>query len=313
MTYSLVARDPETGMLGIGTQSHFFSVGSVATFAEPGVGAIVTQAFASRQYGPLGLQMLAAGAPAANVLDALLRLDDNRDLRQVGVVDAEGRAAAFTGTRCVVHASHCTGDGVSAQGNMLAAPHIADAMVKTYQTAKGDLAERILAALDAAQAAGGDARGMQSANLLIVGAVRDGKPWNGVVHDERVDDHPEPLAELRRLVNLRRAYHNIGGILFDEGPLFTDTHRTDASEVDQALDALRESAGLLGNEQYEAILWQAVLLARYGRLAEATELMPGLLRAAPRLDVFIEGLAAAGIIEKAAVPQLLAARETGAA
>ena len=121
MTYSIVARDPETGQLGVGLQSHFFSVGSVASFAAPGVGAIATQAFASRQYGPLGLEMLGAGMPSAAVLDALLRLDPNREVRQIGIVDAQGRSAASR-ARCVNYASHLNLEGVSAQGNMLAGP-----------------------------------------------------------------------------------------------------------------------------------------------------------------------------------------------
>jgi uncharacterized Ntn-hydrolase superfamily protein len=308
MTYSIVARDPESGMLGIGIQSHFFAAASVAPFAEPGIGAISTQAFASRQYGALGLQLLAAGMPSSAVLEALLRLDPNRELRQVGIVDAQGRAAAFTGTRCVQYASHRTANGVTAQGNMLAAPHIPDAMVEAYFSASGDLAERILAALDVAQALGGDARGVQSAGLLVVGGTRDCRPWNAVVHDERVDDSSAPLAELRRLVGMRRGYRNIGAILFDEGPLFSDVDQTEPGDVERALNDLRASAAALGDAHYEATLWQAVIMARHNQLQEAVALMAPLLRRETRLAAFIKGLVANGTIEPSAGTLLLATR-----
>jgi uncharacterized Ntn-hydrolase superfamily protein len=308
MTYSIAARDPQSGLLGIGIQSHFFAAASVAPFAEPGVGAISTQAFASRQYGPLGMQLLAAGMPSAAVLDALLRLDTNRELRQIGIVDAQGRSAAFTGTRCIQYASHCTTHGVSAQGNMLAAPHIPDAMVEAYCCATGDFAEKILAALDAAQAAGGDARGMQSAGLLVVGAARDGRPWNAVIHDERVDDSSAPLVELRRLVDLRRGYRNIGAILFDEGPLFSDVKQTDPGDIERALEDLRDGAKIIGDTHHEAMLWQAVIMARHNRPHEAAALMAPLLRRETKLAAFIEGLVASGTIERSTGELLLATR-----
>ena len=300
MTYSIVARDPRSGVLGIGIQSHYFAAASVAPFAEPGVGVISTQAFASRQYGPLGLRLLAAGMSSTAVLDALLRLDPNRELRQIGIVDVQGRSAAFTGTRCVQYASHCCVDGVSAQGNMLAAAHIPDAMVEAYHRATGDLAEKILSALEAAQAAGGDARGVQSAGLLVVGASRDGRPWNAVIHDERVDDSSAALVELRRLADLRRGYHNIGATLFDEGPLFSDVDQTKVDDIERAVSDLRDSAAMMGDTHYEATLWQAVILARHHRSHEAADLMAPLLRKEAKLAVFVEGLVASGTIERAA-------------
>jgi uncharacterized Ntn-hydrolase superfamily protein len=308
MTFSIVARDADSGMLGIGIQSHFFAAASVAPFAEAGVGAVSTQSFASRQYGALGLKLLRAGLPSADVLDALRTLDKNPDIRQVGIVDSQGRAAAFTGARCVQHASHCASHGVTAQGNMLATPHIADAMVEAYVTASGDFPNRILAALDRAQALGGDARGVQSAGLLIVRAERDGSPWNGIVHDERVDDHGAPLAELRRLVDLRREYRHIGGILFEEGPLFEDPANTSASDLEHALTTLHESVVALADTSYEAALWEAVLLARHHRPEEAAAVICPLLRRVTTLAVFIEGLAAAGFIDSAAASVMLGAQ-----
>ena len=312
MTYSIVARDPATGQLGIGLQSHFFSVGSVASFAAPGIGAIATQAFASRQYGPLGLQMLAAGMPSPAVLDALLRLDPNREVRQIGIVDAQGRSAAFTGARCVNYASHQSLEGVSAQGNMLAGPRIPEAMIEAYRTAKGDLAECILAALEAAQQAGGDARGVQSASLLVVGATPDGRPWDATLHDERVDDSATPLAELRRLAGLRRGYRKLGAVLFEEGPLFSDVNQTNPADLEQALGNLRDGAEALGDSNFEASLWQGVLMARHGREREAAEIISPLIRRQATLTTFIKGLVASGIIGSSTGANLLRAAENRA-
>ncbi len=307
MTYSIVARDPETGCFGVAVQSHFFAAASVASFAEAGVGAIATQAFASRQYGALGMDMLRAGLSAPLVLDALLRLDPGRDVRQVGIVDASGQVASFTGKRCVVFAEHRLRDGAAAQGNMLAAPGIPDAMLAAYQGSGDDFAGRLLAALDAAEAAGGDARGRQSAGLLIVGTDRTPQPWHAILHDERVDDHDTPLVELRRLAALRRAYRNIGGILFDEGPLFTPVAETKPADLDLALAALRESRLAGGEALQEASLWEAVLLARFGRMEEAAARAPALFARQPKLATFISGLGKVGFLPPEAAATLLAA------
>lgn len=308
MTYSIVARDPETGSFGIAIQSHFFAAASVASFAEAGVGAIATQAFASRQYGALGIELLRKGLAAQAVLDALLQLDPGRDVRQVGIVDSEGRVAGFTGGRCVVHAEHRAEGGAIALGNMLAAPAIPDVMLDAYRAAEGDFAGRLLAGLDAAEAAGGDARGRQSAGLLVVDAHRSPQPWHAVLHDERVDDHEWPLVELRRLVALRRAYHNVGDILFEDGPLFTPVDRTPAPDVEAALASLRESEKVGGEAAQEAALWQAVLLARHGRMEEARSFVPVLLAREPKLAVFLAGLAKADFLPAAAVSSLLSER-----
>jgi len=305
MTYSIVARDPETGCFGIAIQSHFFAAASVASFAEAGVGAVATQAFASRQYGALGIELLRKGLPAQAVLDALLQLDPGREVRQVGIVDSEGRVAGFTGDRCVVHAEHRSEGGAIALGNMLAAPGIPDAMLAAYRATEEDFAGRLLAALDAAEAAGGDARGRQSAGLLIVDAHRSPQPWHAVLHDERVDDHEWPLAELRRLVGLRRAYHTVGGILFEEGPLFTPVDRTATADVEAALASLRESEKAGGEAAQEAALWQAVLLARYGREEEARGFIPALLAREPKLAIFLAGLGKADFLPTETLSNLL--------
>jgi uncharacterized Ntn-hydrolase superfamily protein len=307
VTYSIVARDPDTGALGVGLQSHFLAAGSVATFAEAGVGAISSQAFASRQYGPLGLELLRSGFGAEEVLDSLLRLDPRNEVRQVGMVDSDGGSAAWTGSRCVVEAGHRLDKGLSAQGNMLASGDVWEAMVEAYGSTAGDFPTRLLAALDAAEAAGGDARGRQSAHLYIVAGERSSQPWNGVLYDVRVDDHAAPLPELRRIVDLRRTYLRIGAVLFDDGPLFRSEDQVDQAELDFALAQLEEMEAELDGANHEPSLWRAVLLARSGRVAEGSRLLSAPLASQPSLAVFVRGLAAAGYLPAAAAEGLLAA------
>jgi uncharacterized Ntn-hydrolase superfamily protein len=208
MTYSIVARDPATGELGVAVQSHWFSVGGLVTWAQPGVGAVATQANVDPGYGPRTLDLLRAGAGAPDALAELVARDAQRDVRQVGVVDAAGRAAAHTGPACMDAAGHLVGDGVACQANIMASAEVWPAMAQAFAAAEGsNLAQRLLAALDAAEAAGGDLRGRQSAALLVVPPA--GEPWDALV-DLRVEDDPEPLEELRRLLVLADAYREAG-------------------------------------------------------------------------------------------------------
>jgi uncharacterized Ntn-hydrolase superfamily protein len=203
VTYSIVARDPETGELGVAVQSHWFSVGSVVTWARPGVGAVATQANAEVSYGPRALDLLAAGVPAPDALTQLVAEDPGGHSRQVAVVDAAGRIGAHTGPGCIAYAGHITGQGVSCQANIMVSERVWPAMLEAFSTALGSLTERLLVALEAAEREGGDIRGRQSAAILVV--PREGEPWRTVV-SLRVEDHPDPLPELRRLVALRDAY-----------------------------------------------------------------------------------------------------------
>jgi uncharacterized Ntn-hydrolase superfamily protein len=202
-TYSIVARDPSSGELGVAVQSHWFAVGSVVAWARPSVGAAATQSVAEVAHGPHALERLAQGLDAAAAVAAVLREDELARFRQVAVVDAGGRAAAHTGSGCIPHAGQVVADGFSCQANMMARETVPAAMAEAYTTHAGDLAERLLGALDAAEAAGGDVRGRQSAALLVVPAT--GEAWR-TRFDVRVEDHGEPLAELRRLLLLARAY-----------------------------------------------------------------------------------------------------------
>jgi uncharacterized Ntn-hydrolase superfamily protein len=202
-TYSIVARDPGSGALGVAVQSHWFCVGGVVSWAEPAAGAVATQSLAERSYGPKGLALMRGGAAAPAALAQLLRDDAEAAVRQIAFVDGAGRVAVHTGERCIPEAGHHAGEGFSCQANIMARPGVPEAMAAAYESATGALAERLLAALDAAEAAGGDLRGRQSAALLVVDPV--GEPWRRSV-DLRVDDHGDPLAEIRRLHTLHLAY-----------------------------------------------------------------------------------------------------------
>jgi uncharacterized Ntn-hydrolase superfamily protein len=203
VTYSIVARDPDTGELGVAVQSHWFSVGSIVTWARPGVGAVATQANADPGYGPQLLDLVAAGVHAEQALAMLVANDPAGDSRQVAVVDAAGHVAAHTGSSCMAYAGHVTGTGVSCQANIMATERVWPAMLEAFEAAAGSLTSRLLDALDAAEREGGDLRGRQSAAILVV--APDAEPWQTVV-SVRVEDDPEPLEELRRLVALRGAY-----------------------------------------------------------------------------------------------------------
>ena len=257
-TYSIVARDSTTGQIGVAVQSHWFSVGSIVTWAEAGVGAVATQSFVDPAYGPLGLDLMRAGKSASQALDGLLASDPSRDVRQVAMIDTKGTVAAHTGKNCIQGAGHIVGKGYSVQANLMLNTLIWPAMSKAYESAKGDLADRMLAALDAAEAAGGDIRGRQSAAILIVSATSTGRPWIDRAMELRVEDHPYPLKELRRLVNIHRAYDHM-----NQGDL--------AIEHNDVEGALREygAAETMFPDNVEMKFWHAVSLANAGRLEQS--------------------------------------------
>src|SRR5271156_1070517 len=205
-TYSIVARDADTGQLGVAVQSHYFAAGSIVTWAEAGVGAVATQASADPAYGKLGLDLMRARKSAPDTLAGLLAADPMREIRQVAMVDALGRVAAHTGQTTIPEAGHIVCDGFSVQANMMLKDTVWPAMAEAYTSAKGELVDRFLATLDAAEAQGGDIRGRQTAAILIVEAKSTGRPWVDTIFDLRVDDGREPLVEIRRLVAVRRAY-----------------------------------------------------------------------------------------------------------
>lgn len=206
-TYSIVARDPKTGDMGVAVQSHYFSVGPVVPWAEAGVGAVATQSLVLVDYGPLGLELMRKGLTARQSLDSLVAADAHHDGRQVAMVDTRGNVAAFTGPSCIPDAGDVQGEQFSCQANLMANAKVWPAMKQAFENAEGDLAERMMVALEAAEKAGGDIRGRQSAAMVVVKAKPSGKPWNDVLVNLRVEDHDQPLVELRRLLRLRRAYN----------------------------------------------------------------------------------------------------------
>lgn len=204
-TYSIVALDPMAGQMGVAVQSHYFGVGVAVPWLEAGVGVVATQSFVEVSYGPLGLALMKAGKSAPQALAGLLATDPQQERRQVAMLDIHGNVAAHTGDRCIAYAGHCVGEGYSVQANLMLAGTVWDAMAEAYAQTHGDLAERMMVALEAAEAEGGDIRGRQSAAMVVVRTVPSGRPWQDRLLDLRVDDHSAPLVELRRLMTVHRA------------------------------------------------------------------------------------------------------------
>ena len=210
MTYSIVARDKKTGEFGVAVQSHYFQVSPAVPWAQAGVGAVATQSMVNLSYGPLGLELLQAGYSAEQALRALTAGDPKAEVRQCAIVDAAGNVAAHTGTKCIRAAGHRLGDGFSCQANLMEKDTVWDAMAAAFEATGAPLAERMMAALEAAEAEGGDIRGKQSAAMLVVAGTNTGRPWDDRIIDLRVEDAAEPLPELRRLLRIKRAYMTAG-------------------------------------------------------------------------------------------------------
>lgn len=285
-TYSIVARDPENGDLGVAVQSHWFSTGSIVTWAEPGVGAIATQAMVEVSYGPKGMEGLRQGRTPQDVLNELLNADEGREIRQVAMIDSQGRVATHTGNRTIAEAGHIIGKEYSVQANMMLKNTVWPAMAKAFEASSGPLPERLLAALDAAQVEGGDIRGMQSAAMLVVSDKRTDTPWVETLVDLRVEDHPTPLVELRRLLSLRRAYDAMdrGDALLGSG------------DMEGALKAYSEACTPFPDQQ-EFPFWQAVTLADTGRFEEAAPRFRAVFAANPNWVILLERLPKVGLIK----------------
>lgn len=305
MTFSLLARDAESGRLGVASQSHYLGVGAVVTWAQAGVGVVATQAFALRAHGPRGLELLRAGASAEEALAQLVASDPDPDVRQLGIVDADGGVAAHDGARCVGAAGVAAGDGVLALGNMLDNDGVPQALLDGFTAAEGDLSHRLVAGLRAADDAGGDVRGRQSAALLVVGGERCAEPSDGVVRDLRVEDAPDPIAELARLAGLSDAVDAMSAVVFDPGGpiLGARAGQSDAAFRAAAATLARSDAALGANP--EARYWSAVLHARWGRFPEARRLLASARSDNPRLSTFFVRMVAAGILTRDEADQVL--------
>jgi uncharacterized Ntn-hydrolase superfamily protein len=284
-TYSIVARDVLTGELGVAVQSHWFSVGSGVIWAEPGIGAVATQSFTDPSYGPLGLALMRAGKSAGQSLTALLAADSHTDVRQMGMVDAQGNVAVHTGENAISEHCDTRGDGYTVQANLMWKPTVCAAMTEAYEAAEGDLASRLLIALEAAQQEGGDIRGKQSAALLVVSGDASEPAWGGRVVDLRVEDYAEPLVELRRLLTVARAYH-----LMNEG----DEHMTNG-DVEKASAAYSGAAELIP-DSHETLFWHAVTLASGGMEDEAMPLFAEAFERWPLWRELVQRLPASGLL-----------------
>jgi len=285
-TYSIVARDPETGELGVAVQSHWFAVGSKVAWAKAGVGAVATQSFIEQRYGASGLELMGDGWTAAQALAALLAADPNPQVRQVAMIDANGDIAVHTGEGCIEYAGHLVGEHFAVQANLMLRPEVPEAMKTAFLETKGSLAERMLAALGAAQAAGGDLRGKQSAAILVVRGEATGRPWDDRLVDLHVEDHPAPLAELERLLRLSQAYGlmNQGDQAFEQG------------DVEAARAHYGKARGL-APDNLEMRFWYAVTLTNSGHGEEALPIFAAVFRQDPQWALLIGRLEASGLLQ----------------
>ncbi|HEX8451504.1 MAG TPA: DUF1028 domain-containing protein [Longimicrobium sp.] len=287
-TYSIVARDSATGEIGVAVQSHWFSVGTAVPWAEAGVGAVATQSFTEPSYGPLGLELMRMGRSAPEALRALVSTDADSAVRQVAMVDARGRVAGYTGKRNIVAAGNVSGAQYSVQANLMDRATVPQAMARAFESARGDLADRLMQALEAAQREGGDIRGRQSAAMIVVGPTNTGRPWNDRIVDLRVEDNPEPLVELRRLLTLSRVYRKL-----NEGDAaVTRNDMAAAAAAYGAATSILPDAATNG----EAVFWTGIAYASAGRVDDA---LPYLRRAHavhPRWAELVRRLPAAGLL-----------------
>lgn len=260
-TYSIVARDPETGEMGVAVQSHWFSVGSIVSWGEAGVGVIATQSFVNPSFGQRGLEMLKQGMTAQEFVDLLIASDEGRDFRQLAIVDAKGNSAAYTGSKCIPEAGHIVGDNYSVQANLMLSNLVWSEMSKAFESTDGPLAERLVAALEAAENVGGDIRGKQSAAILVVKGEATGKLWEDRYIDLRVEDNPDPISEIKRLLKVFRAYEHM-----NNGDLAVEKN-----DMKLAMDHY-SAAMKMFPENLEMKYWTAVTLVNTGQLDNALPL-----------------------------------------
>ena len=262
-TFSIVARDAANGEMAVGVQSHWFSVGTAVAWGEAGVGVVATQAFVNKSYGANGLALMKSGKTAAQALNDLLAKDEGREVRQVAMLDVNGNVESYTGKSCIDYASNITGKNFSVQSNMMLNNKVCPAMAKAFEASAGKpIAERVLAALKAAQAVGGDIRGKQSAAILVVAGKATAQPWNDKLIDLRVDDNALPLVELERLLSLYRAYEHM-----DKGDLATEKN-----DMKLAMDEYGAAMKMFP-KNLEMQYWTAITLANNKKVKEATAML----------------------------------------
>ena len=285
-TYSIIAKDEATGELGVAVQSHWFSVGSVVPWAKAGVGAVATQSFVKVEYGPDGLMLMESGMTSTEALEVLLAKDDGKAVRQVAMIDFNGNVATHTGKGCVEHAGHIIGDNYSVQANVMTNSTVPKAMVNAFENSKGDLADKMMAALEAAEEEGGDLRGKQSASMLIVTGNPTGVAWKDTKLNLTIEDHSTPLIELKRLIRIHRAYEhaNIGDKYIEEG------------KIDEALIEY-EKAVEYYPENVELSYWSAIALVNNNRLNDALVIFENVFKSNSNLKDMTPRLFDSGILK----------------
>ncbi len=286
-TYSIVARDPKTGEMGVAVQSHWFSVGSVVPWAEAGIGVVATQAMADVSYGPNGLSAMAVNLDVDCALKTLLEADENHKVRQVAMINSRGSIGVYTGSRCIPEAGHIKGDQFSVQANMMLKNTVWKAMAEAYEKSAGSpLADRMMLALEAAQAEEGDIRGMQSAAMVIVGGEQTEQPWKQKSLELRVEDHKSPLAELKRLIKVHTAYElmNKGDELLSEGM------------TESAFESYNQAA-MLAPEMDELPFWQAATMADLGHVDKALPIFKKVFETNPNWALLLQRLPKVGLFK----------------
>lgn len=284
-TYSIVARDPQTGEMGVAVQSHWFSVGSIVAWGEAGVGVVATQSFVNPSFGPRGLELLKKGMTAQEAVELLISTDEGRELRQLAIVDAKGNSFAFTGSKCILEAGHYVGNGYSVQANMMLNNTVWKAMSEAFEKTNAPLAERLVAALEAAQNEGGDIRGKQSASLLVVRGDATGNLWEDRLIDLRVEDSSEPVKEIKRLLKVYRAYEYM-----NNGDL--------AVEKNDMKLAMQEynSAMQMFPENLEMKFWTAVALVNNGDIDKSLTMFKEIFSADNNWKILTPRLVPSGLL-----------------
>ena len=285
-TFSIVARDSLTGEMAVAVQSHWFSVGTAVSWAEAGVGAVATQSFVNKSFGPLGLALMASGLSPQEALDSLLNQDEGKAYRQVAFINVKGEVATHTGVKCVEVASHTNGTNFSIQANMMLNDQVVPAMEKAWRENKDlALAERMVKVLEAGQAAGGDIRGKQSAALIVVGPKKAENTWNTKLVDLRVDDHPNPIEELSRLLTVQRAYDymNLGDLYVEKG------------EMEKAMNAYSAAMAMFPNN-LEMQYWTAITLANDGKIEKAAKMLQKIYKEDPNWRTLTKRLPIVGLL-----------------
>jgi uncharacterized Ntn-hydrolase superfamily protein len=302
VTFSIVARDPETGLMGVATQTQALAVGASVPWAMPGYGVIATQSMGEPMYGELGLDLLRNGLTAQEVLVALRTIDENPQRRQVAMVDVGGDLAVYTGEDCVAAAGHLVGDGCAALANMVAGPQVWTSMVERFEGTEGPLTYRLLAALRAGEDAGGDIRGHRSAAVLVVRRERTGRPWRDQLYNLRVDADPDPLSRLGDLVDRSIRYHRV----VEAFEMALDGRAVEAAEL------LDQNRLALSDDEPDLRMWRAVVLGLADRTAEARELLAQLDDTEPAFVETLRRFVPAGLVPAELLDELLPAVEASA-